>query len=45
MCDALIPRLSEAEINELVDRLTGLMRRHFSEDEYHRFFLGEEHRH
>ncbi len=41
LCDRLIPRLSDEEILELVDRLTGLMRRHLREDEYHRLFLGE----
>ncbi|HEB50093.1 MAG TPA: hypothetical protein ENI89_05740 [Desulfobulbus sp.] len=46
LCDRLIPRLSDEEILDLVDRLTGLMRRHLAEDEYHRLFLGdEEHRH
>ncbi len=39
---ALIPRMSDGEIIQLVDTLSGLMRKHFSEREYHRLFLGEE---
>jgi hypothetical protein len=35
----LISRLSDSEIEELVDRLTGLMKKHMSEEEYHRHFL------
>ncbi len=45
LCDHLIPRLSDEEITGLVDHLTGLMRRHLREDEYHRLFLGDEHHH
>lgn len=45
MKNALIPRLTEEEITGLVDHMTDLMRRHFSENEYHRLFLGEEHHH
>jgi len=32
-------RLSEAEILTLADHVMGLVRRHLSEDEYHRIFL------
>jgi len=35
----LCSRLGDSEIEELVDRLTGLMKRHLSEAEYHRYFL------
>jgi Trp operon repressor len=35
----LTNRLSDSEIEELVDRLTGLMKKHMSEEEYHRYFL------
>ena len=35
----LTSRLSDSEIEELVDRLTGLMKKHMSEQEYHRHFL------
>ncbi|MEN8140832.1 MAG: hypothetical protein ABFR97_06365 [Thermodesulfobacteriota bacterium] len=36
----LIPRLSDEEVRATVDFLTGIMHNHFSESEYHRFFLG-----
>lgn len=32
-------RLSDAEIEGLVDRLSGLLRRHLSDAEYHSYFL------
>ena len=35
----LISRLSDAEIEELVERLTGLMKKHMTEEEYHHHFL------
>lgn len=35
----LVPRLSEAEIDELFTLLTRLMRQHLVEEEYHEFFL------
>ena len=35
----LTSRLSDSEIEELVDRITGLMKKHMSEEEYHRHFL------
>jgi hypothetical protein len=35
-------RLSDSEIEELVDHLTGLMKRHLDEEEYHRCFLKDE---
>jgi hypothetical protein len=37
----LVPRLSEGEIQETVDFAGGLLRRHLSDDEYHRLFLKE----
>ncbi len=43
LLDTLIPRMTEADITATVDFLTGLMKRHLSESEYHRLFLGEEH--
>lgn len=39
--ETLAARLSSEEILELVDAFTGLLRRHLSEDEYHRLFLGD----
>ncbi|MCU0561114.1 MAG: cytoplasmic protein [Desulfobacterales bacterium] len=38
----LLPRLSDAELSDLFDRMNRLMRRHLSEGEYHRLFLKEE---
>lgn len=38
----LIPRLSNAELSDLFDSMNRLMRRHLSEDEYHRLFLKDE---
>ena len=32
-------RVSDSEIDNLVDLLTGLMKRHLSEEEYHHYFL------
>ncbi|HBT97228.1 MAG TPA: cytoplasmic protein [Desulfobulbaceae bacterium] len=42
-CAALLAeRMTSEEIIALADTLTGLMKKHFSEDEYHRHFLNEE---
>jgi hypothetical protein len=38
----LVPRLSDAELSDLFDIMNRLMRRHLSEDEYHRLFLKDE---
>jgi hypothetical protein len=35
----LVPRLEDREITAVVDMLTGLMKKHFSAQEYHRLFL------
>ncbi|MFO7709840.1 MAG: cytoplasmic protein [Desulfobacterales bacterium] len=37
----LVPRLSDAELSELFDLMNRFMRRHLSEEEYHRLFLKE----
>lgn len=42
---AMVSRMSDAELEELFNLLSGLLRRHFSEPEYHRLFLKEEHHH
>jgi membrane-bound lytic murein transglycosylase MltF len=39
---AILPRLEDAELAGLFDRISQLLRRHLSEDEYHRLFLKEE---
>lgn len=36
---ALVPRLSDQEIIALLDLLSGLMKNHLREAEYHRLFL------
>ena len=41
LLSVLIPRLSSPEIDETVAFLTGLLKKHLSEVEYHRLFLGE----
>jgi hypothetical protein len=35
-------RMSDGELKALFDQLSGLLRKHLSEDEYHRYFLKEE---
>lgn len=37
----LIPRMTDEEINQTVEMLTNLMRKHLSEKEYHALFLGQ----
>ena len=36
---ALVPRLSDGELEEIVQLLMGLMKKHLTEGEYHRYFL------
>ena len=38
---ALVPRLDDGELTALFDMMSGLMRRHLVEDEYHDLFLKE----
>jgi len=42
LMQALAPRLSDEEINEVFTILTRLMRRHMKDEEYHRLFLKDE---
>ena len=42
LTSALVPRMTEQEILQVVDLLTGIMKNHLSGDEYHTLFLGEE---
>ncbi len=37
----LTPRLTDGELTGLVDHLSGLMKRHLAEGEYHRLFLAD----
>ncbi len=41
MAATLIPRLSDAEIAQMVDLFFTLMHKHLSRKEYHTLFLGE----
>jgi TorA maturation chaperone TorD len=41
LLQALIPRLGDDEIIQLVDQLTAVLRNHLQEDEYHELFLGD----
>jgi hypothetical protein len=36
---AILKRLDDAELSEIFDLISRLLRRHLSEDEYHRLFL------
>jgi TorA maturation chaperone TorD len=38
----LVPRLSEQEMQELLDRIYGLLKAHLSDEEYHSLFLKQE---
>lgn len=38
---ALLPRLDDAELAGIFDLISRLLRRHLSEEEYHRLFLKE----
>ncbi|MBU0965714.1 MAG: hypothetical protein KKA54_04960 [Proteobacteria bacterium] len=42
MLEALIPRLSDEDIDATVDFLTRLMKKHLQEEEYHTLFLNED---
>jgi hypothetical protein len=39
---ALVPRLSDDEINQLFELMSQLMKNHLNDDEYHRFFLKDQ---
>ena len=41
LLDALLPRLSEQELAAAVDFLSGLLRQHLNDNEYHRLFLSD----
>ncbi len=45
LLNILIPRMTEAEIHQMVDQVTAIMKNHLSGDEYHTLFLGEDHHH
>ena len=39
LMELLRRRVSDLEIENLIDLLTGLMKKHLSEEEYHQYFL------
>ena len=41
LMETLLPRLQDEDIQATVDFLTGIMRKHLSEKEYHSLFLAE----
>ncbi|MBU4318598.1 MAG: cytoplasmic protein [Proteobacteria bacterium] len=43
LASTLKKRMSDEEINQVVDLIHRLMHNHFSEDEYHRLFLKDDH--
>ena len=45
LAQTLSSRLSQEEIDQLIELISGLMRTHLSKHEYHSLFLGEEHSH
>lgn len=42
---AILPRMSDDELDQLFDTISRLLRRHFNEQEYHALFLKEPHAH
>ena len=45
LAQTLCSRLSSKEIDELIELISSLMRKHLTTREYHTLFLGEEHPH
>ena len=43
LMQAIKGRLEDAELETLFDILSGLLRKHLDEDEYHKLFLKDEH--
>ncbi|HER63321.1 MAG TPA: cytoplasmic protein [Desulfobacteraceae bacterium] len=41
LTSVLIPRMTDEEISQTVERLSRIMRNHLTEKEYHSLFLGE----
>ncbi|MCE5335173.1 MAG: cytoplasmic protein [Desulfobacteraceae bacterium] len=41
----IVPRLSDDEIEQCFSLMSELMRKHLSDDEYHRLFLKDDHHH
>ncbi len=45
LTEVLIPRMSDHEIDQTLEQLMQLLRKHLSDEEYHKLFLNEEHHH
>ncbi len=45
LLQSLVPRLGDEEITDIVDQLTGVLRKHLQESEYHELFLGHRDHH
>jgi hypothetical protein len=43
LLQTLVKRFSDDELNEIFSLVTGLLKRHLSESEYHRLFLKDDH--
>ena len=41
LTSALVPRMSDDEIRQIIDLLTSIMRTHLTEKEYHTLFLAD----
>ncbi|MGD9211301.1 MAG: cytoplasmic protein [Desulfobacteraceae bacterium] len=39
----IVPRMNDAELADIFDRISALMSKYLSEKEYHRYFLKDEH--
>ena len=44
LAQTLVERMTDAELEALFDQLGGLLKRHLSEEEYHRLFLKDDSR-
>jgi hypothetical protein len=45
LMNLLVPRMSDEEINTLFELIGSTMRKHMVEEEYHQYFLKDEHPH
>lgn len=39
----IIPRMSDENLSEIFEQISSLMKKHLTENEYHRYFLKEDH--
>ena len=43
LIEQLMPRLSDDELSEIFDLITRLLKKHLTNEEYHRLFLKDDH--